>query len=409
MAAKRIIAVLAVLGTAVAFTLVLRGGDEATSEVQEDARESEAFQRLEATLDRVKCAWNPRVKARVLADARAEVERLEEPLLSVLSDPGHDRLAEAIDLACELRLESAHPLLVDLVTTANESLQPAAFVAAGHLKPWPTDELMELLRSEQPSLRAAAAESAADAPWVRPLELVIAMLEAPDASVRDAALEALPRQVQGREREELLDWAANADEQVAAWAILAVGRVEFGDDVEALLVGKLDSRDRSTRAAALDALSRAGGRLRNPSRVWALAIDADLHRDPAEQARALYCLERTRSFSTKEIRRELVSFQDPLARFFAARCLVTAGEKEGAEILVELLEAEEQSYAEGVDADAVRHAVKGLLGQLSGLGSSADLDALWAWVHRITELDSRNLAVPEGLLRPASARRHTGA
>ena len=394
MASKRIVTVLGILSTVVVFAVARRtAGGDPTSGPQDDVRESEALVQLEDTLDQIKRAWNPRVKARVVAGARAKAEQLEEPLLWLLSNPRHDRLGEAIGLVSQLGLAKAHPMLVDLVDTAPESLQPAAVVAAGHLEPWSTEELMDLLRSEKAVLRAAAAESAADGPGGRTLELLIAMLEDPEASVRDAALEVFPRQMQGRERKEFFEWAGYADGPTEVWAIRAVGKIEFGEDSEALLHEKLRSMDRATRAAALDALSRKGNRLRQPNTVWAMAIYS--HSDPVEQAKALYCLERTRSFSAGELRRELVFIQDPLPRFFAARCLITDGDKQGAVILIELLETEEVSFADGVDADAVRYAASALLGELSGLGPSAGLNELSDWVQGVAELGSRNLRAPD--------------
>ena len=311
----------------------------------------------------------------------------------MLSLPAHSRLAEAVDLASEIGLEEAHPILVDLLESAPASRRPATIVAAARLRPWPTEHLVEFLGSADPAVRVAALGLASAAPKELLPEL-LEMLHDPDASVRAAALDAVPHRMPDAIRRALLEEARGSQGTPGILVLRALGKIQFRADSEDLLVGKLDSGDPAVRAAALDSLSCKGGRLRRPERVWGVVASAGS--DPEERARALFCLEKTNSCPLGDLERQLQYLPHPLPRFFAARCLVSAGKPRGVEILIELLGEESQAFGEAGDARmaALHRAARKLLGEVCGTGSSAGSEVWRAWLQANPKLLRRNLEAP---------------
>lgn len=398
MTTKRWLLVSGVLGTAaVAGFAALMTGEE-LGQSGDGTRDPDALQELEATLEQVHRAWNPRSKERVFAQAKGQAATLTPPLLSVLSRGQHARLREAIELAVALDVEDARPALVDLAHGGPEDLRPAAIEGAGRLEPWAVEEFLEFFGNPDPAVRKVAIEMAPQNAPDEVLPHVFELLLDPEEGVRDAALQAVPRYAPAGARRKLLELARNADGAGEAWVVDAVGRLDPARDSEEVLTEKLDSGDPSTRAAALTGLARKNGRrLEWPDRVWSLA--RGLNGDPVESARALFCLERTNSFSVPELRRELPFLQHPLPRFFAARCLVTAGEKQGVEVLLDLLaKVDPEGIGDDVEPESLAWAIRTLLGELSGTGPHADSDEWQLWFRELRGLRPRTLEASPGIL-----------
>ncbi len=85
-----------------------------------------------------------------------------------------------------------------------------------------------------------------------------------------------------------------------------------------------------------------------------------------------------------KIRDELSNLH-PYLKYFAARCLVSAGEREGVGILIDLVEygSDRIGTVDENDAKAVVFAARKLLADLSKIGISARVDELRDWYDNL--------------------------
>lgn len=386
------------LSTLAAFGLagVMVGGSAAPPRTVPSTPTTAALLELEGLLGKIHRAWNPRVRTRLAQQAAPQQPRLESPLLWVLSSPLHQRVAEAVFLASELGIDRAHGALVTLATSGPEDLRAVAVTAAAGLVPWPRAELFGFFSSPDPRVRVAAVRLAGTLEEPALTELY-ALMGDPEPGVREALVAAIPARLPAAARAELLDLARTAEGPREECAIAVLGKIGFDAASEGLLTAKLDSRSRATRVAALAALTGKGSSLREPGPVWALASYRSS--DPTEQALALHCLERTGSFVVDDLARQLPLIFHVLPRLFAARCLISAGDRRGAELLLEILQAEGEQHGDfdGVDPESILVAARRLLGDLSGTGSCAGIAAWRDWLLENRQLRPRKLGPPTAL------------
>lgn len=373
---------------ALAATSCGNGGGSAADGAALDGIGESVAGRLEVTFDEIRRAWNPRVKVRIVDAARPARAEFEQPLLAILAQPTHVRLGDAIYLASQLGIADARPLLVELSTTAPEQYRPAAILAAARLGPWPAEDLIGFLDEDDPAIRAAALGLAAPARG-EVLSRIFALLGDPDETVRDAALAAVPRRLTDAQRDELIEITRYAEDEHEVRGIRALARAGVGPVTERLLLEKLIGLHRAARIAALQALAGKGEPLTEPGAVWDLATV--LAEDPVEQAVALSCLERTRSFDAGDLLRQIPAIKDPVCRFYAARCLIRAGEKQGAAILVELLEDQVEGFEDLWESDPLAVAVQRTLQQLPGLDPDGKPDEWREWLARLEDLPATAL------------------
>ena len=159
------------------------------------------------------------------------------------------------------------------------------------------------------------------------------------------------------------------------------------------LVEVLDSHDSELRVAALDALATKQAPLHNPAALWHLVCNEEI--DPVERARACYCLERTKSIDPATVLEKLHNLH-PYVRYFAARCLIAAGERKGIGVLLDLLRSDEQRFV-GKDLSklaSLRAESRKLLKYLSRSWIS-DGEKEWReWFKRLADLRPHVLPPP---------------
>ena len=363
---------------------------------------SSRFPELEAVLGELRRTWKADEKAEVFAAAAARIDDLRSPLLDLLSEPPHPLMKEAVQLAASLDVREAHPAIVRLAESGPERLRPAAILAAERLQPWTREELAAFLGDDLPPILIAALDVASSS-VERPFLEIIDLFGHEDPQVRRAASEAIPYELEPEILEELLAVAGNATGDRARNAIRALGRTKLVAEVETFLIQQLDVTDPSLRLAALDALGAKGSPLTRSTPVWKIALDG--REDPVTQAAALYCLERTHSFTTRLIRRTLPRM-GPLPRYVAARCLLTNGEKDGIAILLNLeTQRRNGGFPElGPELDeGLSVAVGQLVRLVKGRGRTDDLDLLWEWYAGLSKVRLQTLP-PSAFLNPTSSR-----
>lgn len=384
----QIVSTIGVLGL-VAWTTSQRPSTPQVERIGRPVRQ--ACEALEETLLEVKHAWNPRVQERVIEEAKGRIDQLRPPLLWWLGRYDPPLLGEALTLAERLEIEQSRPLMLEIARYGRPELQAIAVVAAARLAPLSDDETKEFFESDVPALRAAAAEACVAEDHLQGL---CDLLFDTDASVRAAASEAIPLELTKASRAQLIGLAKHAEGVSEAGIVRAVGRLHFGKDNEVLLQSKLRSESAETRAIALDALARAE-KLSDASPIWSFVEDPATH--PVDRARALYCLERTESVSIGQLRTLIPRLEDARCKFYAARCFVLLGAREGAAMLVALLDTELDTEVDaenkGDDDDTLRGDARRILSQLSGLSRDASVREWRDWLATRRLVPARRLSV----------------
>jgi hypothetical protein len=253
------------------------------------------------------------------------------------------------------------------------------------------------LTADHDSVICAALERAELRTKDHPTFALIRLLGHKDPEIHKAALRALPPSFLPSERDMLILNIDHGTELAGQNSMRALAKVKIDDEVESVLMDKLGSVERETRLLALDLLSTKTTKLKNPTAVWSPARMASL--DDHEHARSLLCMERTGSFHSGRLKDALV-LMSPLPRYMAARCLVTAGDKHGVSVLLDLLEELEdvaRQREEGetsVDDDPVLIAVRRLLGHMSRTGEYSDAEAWREWYENLGRFIPRELGPP---------------
>ena len=349
--------------------------------------ESQVSLELRAVLMSLKRTWQPKARARVLARARPHAKQFEPFVLAILKDPRHKLCPEACDLAGAFRYSDAQPLLASLGLNARDRVRARAIPAAESLAPWHPDDLASLLRGDNARALVATLEVCAARPD-RPLIDILPLLEHEDEAIRKAALAAVPTAPTYEHRRALLDFARGAEGESVLFALEALSHTGIDPEIESLLVSKLNDPDIKVRFAALDALTTKRSKLLDPEAVWSPSQSFQM--DVLERAKALYCLEKTRSYDVESILEELPGM-DPFSKHFAARCLIVAGEREGVAALLDVVQAETVDFDEisAAQIEAVIGATRILLAHLARTGPYEDIEAWETWYDGLTAFRPR--------------------
>ena len=295
-----------------------------------------------------------------------------------------------IELAAALEIHEARPAIASLAEKGEEQVRSAAILAGERLKPWSRAELAHFLKgSAKPVLLAALEVSSSRSD--RPLVPIVRLLGHEDQAMRDAAMNAIPTQLTPQQLGELVSAAQTAPSEEATDIIRALGKTNSVGSIEGFLIDRLGQRVHSIRVAALDALSNKGSRLNNSVAVWRLVTRGD----HVEGAKALMCLERTKSFTASQMR-TLLPKLDPYLRYFAARCLISAGDREGVRALIDLRDMDRNAFlsVDEDDAKSVLLATRQLLAELSRTELNADQTTMWQWYSSLRTLRPRTLRRP---------------
>jgi len=252
---------------------------------------------------------------KIVFEARENLGFLEEPLGDVLRDQNYHLLREAIWLAGELRLQSCLQQLRGLARTAYEvDVRLAAFRAAELIEPWSIESLFRFLTDDDARVAQTVlgiVKSRQDSS----LGFLLDLIRKADDDVRQAVARRLP---------ELLD-----PNQIAQ---LTTGGAT-SNTMQGILLGKVRNGNPAEQLAALEALAHNGAPLVDTAAIYALLGD---RRTPqATKRAALIALERTRTVDADKVAR-LLPQMDATLRFYAARCLVTAGDNYGLHVLAQL-------------------------------------------------------------------------
>jgi hypothetical protein len=354
---------------------------------------------LESLLGELKRTWQPYAKARLWDEAAGRVDKLSPPLLKLLQEP-HPLLAQAIGLASHLRLRECHEAIARLATQGPEPLRPSAILAAERLEPWGRPALLGFLQEDKPPVVCAALEVCATRAD-RPLGEILVLLTHGDRDIREAAIRAIPSEMNSNELQELLAIARSAPSDQVNHIIRALGRTKRTEGIEEFLLGQLGAREQSLRVTALDALTGDDKPLHRPGPVWQLVLNRDV--SLTERATALVCLEKTRSFDVALIREELPRL-NPYLTYFAARCLVQAGDRDGITTLIDLLETPRHRFElAGDKVNAVLYAARKLLTDLSKIPPQSEPEAWRQWCRNLRTVSSRTLRPPSSdLTQPPS-------
>jgi hypothetical protein len=341
----------------------------------------DAGARLAQILQRIAHAPDERAQARIGAEAGARTPEMAAPLRAILETPGHRDLEAAIDCAGALGLAELRPQLAALAWSAAPSARGNAIRAAARLGAWPADELERFLQVDIAEVQVAALDVLPeddDAPW----ETALALLASDRDEVRDAALRAVPRDPPLRAARVLAELVESDVPRRVVAGLRALCRTDLVGAYERTATDLLASSDREEQRAALELLTAKEAPLMEPEVVWALACDPATPTDVG--ARAIFCLERTRSYDVRAVLRGIDGLE-PKLRYFAARCLVQSGVPQGGAVLIGLM---------GCDVPEAILASRKLLAQMTGAGVQASIVELQRRVSALPAMP-RTLTPPD--------------
>lgn len=307
--------------------------------------QSEARRQLTAKLETLRTTWEPRRRRRILDKAPDQAEYFAGPLDRILRMRDPKLLEAAVDYAGALGVADLRPVLARMAISSRPlppGVRSKAMKAAERLGPWGRNQLAEFLTEGTPPMKLAALEICAnrpDAPWTE----VLALLSGGGDNITDqmlttAAIKAIPEIPPPELVKVLWEMIAYGDADGVVLGLRALRRARLDPEMYSKLAGGLEHLHSDAQMICLDLLGRAGKRLPDPVPVWTLVKSPDTK--PLVRARALYCLEQTRSFEVQDVRKQ-VFYMDPLAKYFAARCLLAADQKDGADILLDLVDIED--------------------------------------------------------------------
>ncbi len=322
---------------------------------------TEATKQLLENLELLRGAWDPRERQRILDQASARTSQFAGPLHRILRTRDPRLLEPAIEYAGALGALDLRPTLAEMATSSG-TLPPGvrgkAVLAAERLDRWSPEQLAEFLAEGTPALALAALEvcgNRQDAPW----DAVLALLDHSEEAVAAAAIRAIPEVPPADLQQALWDMIGSGQSERTVLGLQALGRTRIDSHTCSKLALQLERLRGNAQLCCLELLGRSGRRLPDPRPVWRLVTSTET--DALVRARALYCLEQTRSFDVQAVRSQ-IHYMSPHAKYFAARCLVTAGESDGADMLLDLVDAREKD----VSAASCR-----LLSWMTGQGPAA--------------------------------------
>ncbi|MHC4813265.1 MAG: hypothetical protein ACYTGW_16310 [Planctomycetota bacterium] len=307
--------------------------------------QSAAKEELLQELQLLRTTWEPKARQRILDRAPTHAEYFAGPLHRILRMQDPKMLEQAVEYAGALAASNLRPTLVRLATSPKRlppGVRSKAMKAAERLGPWPSEKLAEFLTEGTPPVKLAALEISGkrrDAPWPEVLEVLTNGGDSTaDKALTAAAIQAIPEIAPKSLVTALWEMVALGDAESVIVGLQAFRRTKLDPDMQKKLAGQLELLDSEAQLICLSLLGSSGHRLVDAGPVWALIQSTDT--EPQVRARALYCLEQTCSFEVEQLRKQ-VFFMDPLAKYFAARCLVAANQNDGPEILLDLVDAEE--------------------------------------------------------------------
>ena len=334
-----------------------------------------------------------RRRARITAE-RPEVMRkirdreaeFRAPLVEIIEDDT-ELLVQAIQVATELRMTRAAGAIQD-VAYGGKPEQRAVAIGAFHiLEGWSRSSLQTLLRQTDAASLVATLEVCAQTED-RPLDLIIALLGHPQDSVRDAAAKAIPRLGNGPELDALCELASNGTPTEARAAARALGRTRLNRKAERCLSGLIGHRDWTVTRAALQALENKTGRLSDPGAVLNMLRDPEVAAE--EKAAGFIALESTRTLPVAQLR-ALIRHQHPVCRMLAARCLVSAGDKQGVLWLIQALGTTQGPGVDDEARDCAVHEARLVLTELAGEDHGESKKRWIEWLRQARPLKPRVL------------------
>jgi len=216
------------LAVVVVAVLLLPSSEEQRQNVTSVSTASDRAE-LEAVLGEMKRTWQPNAKRKLLRKAAGKIERLEAPLLDLLAE-SHPLRTEAIQLAADLKVTRSRGAIARLATQGPEQLRPPAILAVERLDPWSQLELLGFLEDKPAVVRAALKLCASRDD--RPLAEILRLLSHDDADVREAAIQAIPNEMDSHDVRELVAVARSATDAQALHFIRALGRTKRSSEVE---------------------------------------------------------------------------------------------------------------------------------------------------------------------------------
>ncbi len=336
-----------------------RGGKDRSAIEQELVRE----------LELLRGAWDPKWRKRILDKAPIRAQEFAGPLNRILRMRSHRLMEQAVEYAGALGELDLRDAAAEIATSSAQlapSLRIKAMKTTEQLGRWDRDQLADFVALGTPPVQLAALEISSqrrDAPWPEILEL---LTNADDSvagrTLSNAAIQAIPEHPPEELARALWDMVVSGDTQGTMLGLRAIRRTKLDAAMGQRLAGLLGRLNPDAQLVCLDLLGSMGKPLGDPGPVWNLVQEADT--DSRIRARALYCLEQTRSFEAQQVREQVFNM-DPLAKYFAARCLIAADQRDGPDILLDLVDTDE------VDLSV---ASRRLLAWLTGRGPGTSRD-----------------------------------
>ena len=309
-----------------------------------DKDRSAIEQELVRELELLRGAWDPKWRKRILDKAPIRAQEFAGPLNRILRMRSHRLIEQAVEYAGalgELDLRDAAAKIATSPAQLAPSLRTKAMKATEQLGRWDRDQLADFVALGTPPVQLAALEICSqrrDAPWPEILEL---LTNADDSlagrTLSDAAIQAIPEHPPEELAQALWDMVVSEDTHSIMLGLRAIRRTKLDAAMGQRLAGLLGGLDPDAQLLCLDLLGSTGKPLGDSGPVWNL-VQEDVA--PRIRARALYCLEQTRSFEVQQVREQVFNM-DPLAKYFAARCLIAADQRDGPDILLDLVDTDE--------------------------------------------------------------------
>lgn len=296
-------------------------------------RQARADEELNDLLQRLRATRDQQARERILRDGRREGRMATESLRRILLEEQHPLRTQAIECAGVLGVAELRPDVVAWAQSGTPEVRAAAVRAAEQLGPWESAELAVFLQTESVPLQLAVLEIVSqrkDAPWSEVLQL----LSSEEPAVRRAVLAAVPSRPSPEAAGALREVLDQDDSAVVSAGLAVLSRTEMIGELETEVMRLVRDLDPRVQAAALDCLAAKGAPVLEAQVLQDLALDSDAEANV--RARALHCLERTGS-DLGQLRSQFGSLE-PLLQYFAARCLLTAGDPQGGRLLLELID-----------------------------------------------------------------------
>ncbi len=307
------------------------------------------------------------------------MQQLLPALLGLLADANHPMILDAIRVVKTYKVSDALPMLAHLAQSSRVPVRAAATEAGASLSDWWQDKAAPLVTTRVDGIGSDAfsittAESNPDT-LLEALKLKPGLATEADVLALCHFVRSATRGIQKLQ------------------GIRALARLQPTAVADLCIAEQLNSHDSAVRRAALDALANLpfapNANHQQQKRVIdeLLRIVTNPGTRSREVAMALLVIERRGHIPVDQLK-EYVDRMAPALQVLVARCLVTGGEREGAQLATSLL-AQDLSGNTYAGREAVA-----LLEDLSGLHHGTDVEAWNAWIDR------QDIFRPSQLARP---------